>query len=180
MERHFRQKSLNCHLKKIKWFHTKLISHERVIDLTNRCKHKMSHTLMWNLYDTALKNELTDEQKNDAAIKLLQGTCTICDSVSLSAIKRGKICCSGMQISFWDILTRVMTWQHILIQNTEFRFGLLNFGKDAAKLDRVQNRAQSAVSLTAQEGSDNGAFTFRTGEDEWVVGRCSPESLCEF
>lgn len=104
----------------------------------------------------------------------------ICDSVSLSAIKRGKICCSGMQISFWDILTRVMTWQHILIQNTEFRFRLLNFGKDAARLDRVQNRARSAASLTAQEGSDNGAFTFRTGEDEWVVGRCSPESPCVF
>lgn len=38
----------------------------------------------------APKNELTDEQKNDAEMKLLQGTCAICESVSLSAIKREK------------------------------------------------------------------------------------------
>lgn len=29
---------------------------------------------------------------------------------------------------------------------------LLNFGKDAAKLDRVQNKARSAESLATQEG----------------------------
>lgn len=34
---------------------------------------------------------------------------------------------------------------------------LLNFGKDAAKLDRVQNKSQSAASLAAQQGSNNGA-----------------------
>lgn len=35
---------------------------------------------------------------------------------------------------------------------------LLNFGKDAAKLDRVQNKARSAPSLAAQEDSNHGAF----------------------
>lgn len=33
----------------------------------------------------------------------------------------------------------------------------LNFGKDATKLGRVQNKARSAQSVAAQEGWENGA-----------------------
>lgn len=134
----------------------------------------------WSLYDMAPKNTLTNEQKNDAEMKFLQGTCTICDSVSLSAIKREKICCSGMQISFWDILTRVMTWQHILIRNTEFRFSCWT-------LERMQpswtgSRTKHGVLWVKlhRKAQIMEHFIFKTGENEWGVGRCSPVSLCVF
>lgn len=40
----------------------------------------------------------------------------------------------------------------------------LNFGKDAGKLDRVQDKARSAESLAAQEGWKNGAcYVLRQG-----------------
>lgn len=90
-------------------------------------------------------------------MKLLQGTCAICDSVSLSAIKREKT------LLFRDadlILGYINQGDDMTAHpHSEHRvqIQLLNFGKDAAKLDRVQNKARSAVSLAAQEGSNNGA-----------------------
>lgn len=117
----------------------------------------MSHTSIWSLYDTAPKNALTDELKNDAEIKLLQGTCTICDSVSLSAIKREK------NLLFRDadlILGHINQGDDMTAHpHSEHRVQIqsLNFGKDAAKLDRVQNKSRSAASLAAQQGSNNGA-----------------------
>lgn len=43
----------------------------------------------------------------------------------------------------------------------------LNFGKDAAKLDRVQNKGRSAESLAAQEGWQNGAHYVLKLKNGW-------------
>lgn len=54
----------------------------------------------------------------------------------------------------------------------------LNFGKDVAKLERVQNRARSAENLTTQGGWKDGAqYILKAGENEWAVGRHSPECV---
>lgn len=89
----------------------------------------------------APKNELTDEQKNDAEMKLLQGTCAICESVSLSAIKREKNLFRDADlilgyINQGDDMTAHPHSEH------RVQIQLLNFGKEAAKLDRVQNKAE--------------------------------------
>lgn len=91
-------------------------------------------------------------------MKLLQGTCAICESVSLSAIKREK------NLLFMDadlILGYINqgddTTAHPHLEH-RVQIQLLNFGKDAAKLDRVQNKAWSTVSVATQEGSNNGAW----------------------
>lgn len=103
------------------------------------------------------KNKPTDEQKNDAEMKLLQGTCAISDSVSLSAIKREKnVLFRDADLILGYINQGDDTTAHPHLEH-RVQIQLLNFGKDAAKLDRVQNKAHSAVSLAAREGSDNGA-----------------------
>lgn len=125
----------------------------------------MSHTLIWRLYDTAPKNALRSEQKNDAEMKLLQGTCAICDSVSLEGknlLFRDADLILGYINQGDDMTAHPHSEHRVQIQ-------LLNFGKDAARLDRVQNKARSTASLAEQEGSNNGArFIWNRGE--WMGG----------